>query len=109
MSGGKKISFRLSDAEYQKLTKKTELTNCRTLSAYIRKMALEGFVIVLQVPELKEYVSYMKRMSNGINQICKRANATGNVYEEDIAEIQNTQNELWNIFNKIIKSISELV
>ena len=65
------------------------------LSAYLRKMAIDGYVLKLDVPELKEMVTLLRRMSSNINQIARRMNETGRIYEVDMSEVQAQQKQLW--------------
>lgn len=58
------------------------------MSAYLRKMAIDGYAAKLDMPELRERISRIKRISSSENQIAKRLNATGNIYEMDIEEIK---------------------
>ena len=57
------------------------------LSAYLRKMALDGYVVKLELPELKELVSLMRRSSNNLNQLTRKVHETGRVYDADLEDI----------------------
>ncbi len=57
------------------------------LSAYLRKMALDGYVVKLELPELKELVSLMRRNSNNLNQLTRKVHETGRVYDADLEDI----------------------
>ncbi len=78
------------------------------MSAYLRKMALDGLVIRLDLPELRELVSLMRRASNNLNQIAKRVNESGRVYETDISEVQAYQEKLWNGLRNLIERLSRI-
>ena len=69
------------------------------MSAYIRKMVIDGYVVNLDMPELRELTSKMKRISNSENQIAKQLNTTGNIYEADIEEIKKIRKK----FTKALK------
>ncbi len=60
----------------------------KNMSAYLRKMAIDGYVGKLDLPELRELTLRMKSISNSENQIAKRVNSTGSIYEADIEEIK---------------------
>ena len=74
--------------------------------AYLRKIAIDGMLVKLEVPELKEIVSLMRRTSNNVNQIARRLNENGRIYEVDITDIQNQQEQLWDMMNNLITKIS---
>lgn len=106
--GSRRITFRVNDDEYNQLIFNLKRSSCKTFSAYIRKMVLDGYVINLQVPELKEMVGQLKRISNGINQIAKIANSTGKIYEMDIKHIQDNQEEIWKMLREILQTLSKI-
>ncbi len=70
------------------------------MSAYLPKMAIDGYVVNLDMPELRELTSKMKRISNSENQIAKQLNTTGNIYEADIEEIKKNQEEIYEGIKK---------
>ena len=78
------------------------------MSAYIRKMVIDGYVVKLELPELRELTSKMKRIANSENQIAKRLNVTGNIYEADIEEIKKNQEEIYEGIRKILISLSKI-
>lgn len=78
------------------------------LSAYVRKMALDGYVLRLDLPELREMVSLMRRMSNNINQVAKRANESGRIYETDISEMTANQEKLWKELRDLMSRMSQI-
>lgn len=76
--------------------------------AYMRKMAIDGYVIKLDLPELKELISLMRRSSNNLNQLTRKVHQTGRVYNADLQEIYNQQEQLWDCMKNIIISICKL-
>ena len=50
---------------------------------YLRKMAIDGYILVVDRSDTKAYIRELQAVSRNINQIAKRANATGTVYEQD--------------------------
>lgn len=78
------------------------------MSAYIRKMVIDGYIVKLDMPELRELTLKMKSISNSENQIAKRVNSTGNIYEADIEEIKKNQEEIYEGIRKILTSLSKI-
>lgn len=76
--------------------------------AFLRKMALDGLVIKLDLPELKQMISLLRYTSNNINQIAKRLNESGRAYDTDLAEILEKQKQLWGLANKILMKLSAI-
>lgn len=102
------LRFRVSESERKLIEKKMEQTGIINMAAYLRKMALDGYVVNLDLPELQEISSLMRRSSNNLNQIARRANETRRVYDEDIQEIIRLQGTLLERFGKILTALSRL-
>jgi len=78
------------------------------MAAYLRKMALDGQVIRLEVSELKEIVRLMRYSSNNLNQLTKRAHETGAVYEVDVAGLRDSFDSMWGMMDRILHGLSKL-
>lgn len=89
------VKFFVDEKEQALIKQKMEQAGIENMSAYIRKMVIDGYVVNLDMPELRELTSKMKRISNSENQIAKRLNETGNIYEADIEEIKKNQEEIY--------------
>jgi len=76
--------------------------------AYLRKMAIDGVVLKLDIPELKELVSLMRYMGNNTNQIAKRLNEGGNMYQSELSEIQEQQEQIWEGLRKLLIRLGEI-
>ena len=102
------IKFRVTPEEYDLIQSKTELAGIQGMSAYIRKMAIDGYIVKLELPELREMVSLLRRFSSNLNQIARRVNSTGRIYKEDMAGVLHQQQELWQCANDIIIKLASL-
>ncbi len=102
------LHFRVSSGEEQMIQTKMEQAGIKSVSAYLRKMAIDGYVIKLELPELREMISLLRRSSNNLNQIARRVNSTGRVYAEDMADIMNQQRELWQCAKAILKKLATI-
>ena len=65
--------------------------------AYFRKMAIDGYILVVDRSDTKAYIRELQAVSRNINQIAKRANATGTVYRQDIEDIKKAVDEIWRL------------
>ena len=90
------------------LERKMRKAGTTNMGAYLRKMALDGLVIRLDLPELKQMISLLRYTSNNINQIAKRLNESGRAYDTDLAEILEKQKQLWGLANKILMKLSTI-
>ena len=104
----KQIKFFVNDKEYELIRTKMAQMGTDNMSAYIRKMVIDGYVVKLDMPELRELTLKMKSISNSENQIAKRVNATGNIHEADIEEIKKNQEEIYEGIRKILTLLSKI-
>ena len=100
--------LRLTDQEREMITQRMEQAGIPTMSAYMRKMAIDGYILKLELPEIKEMISLLRHSSNNLNQIAKKANAMGTVFEEDLKEIKSMQDEIWDGMNQILKRLGQM-
>lgn len=102
------ILFWVSQEEMEMIHKKMEQFGTKNLSAYLRKMAIDGYVVRLDLPELKELVSLLRYSSNNLNQLTKRVHETGRVYDADLEDIARRQDAIWEGVREILTRLSSL-
>ena len=78
------------------------------MSAFIRKMALNGYIVVLDLSDVKEAVRLLRINSNNLNQYAHKANATGKVYQEDIEQLKKQHEEIWEVMNSVLMRLSSI-
>ena len=78
------------------------------LSAYLRTIAIDGCMIKLELPELRNMVSLLRRSSNNLNQIARRVNETGRFYASDMEDMLVKQEQLWQAANEIITRLASI-
>ena len=81
------LNFRVTAEELKQIEEKMGQLGVFNREAYLRKMALDGYAVKLDLPELKELLSLLRRSSNNLNQLVRRVNSTGRVYQEDLADL----------------------
>ena len=89
------IKFRVNDEENKLLEEKFLLSKCESKSQFMRAMIFKGFVIKFDTKKLKNISRNISGIASNINQIAVRVNSTGNIYAEDISQMQRDINELW--------------
>ena len=102
------LNFRVSTDELALIEQKMAQLGTANREAYLRKMALDGYVIKLELPELKELVSLMHRSSNNLNQLTRKVHETGRVYDVDLEDISQRQEQLWEGVREILTQLSKL-
>ena len=98
------LNFRVSAEELAVIEQKMSQFGTSNREAYLRKMALDGYVVKLELPELKELVSLMRRSSNNLNQLTRKVHETGRVYDADLEDISQRQEQLWEGVEEILPS-----
>ena len=78
----------------------------KNLSAYLRRIAIDGMIVRLELPELKEMVLLLRYASNNINQIARRMNESGRVYGTDLEQVIQNQEQLWDMANGILVKLA---
>ena len=102
------VIFRVTEAEKELIRRRMALLGTRNMQSFLRKMALDGYVVKLELPELKEMVSLLRRCSNNLNQIARRAHETGRIYDADLEDIAQRQKQLWEGVKEILTQLSNL-
>ena len=95
------IILRLSKTEKSRIYEKMLSMGIRSLSAYIRKMALDGYCLHLDLKELRRMAYLLQMCSNNLNQYAKRANGCGKVYAADMEDLRQRLDELIEIGNEL--------
>ena len=102
------VNFRVSPEELERIEQKMAQLGTKNREAYLRKMALDGYVVQLELPELRELVSLMRYSSNNLNQLTRKVHETGRVYDADLEDISQWQEQLWEGVKEILTRLSKL-
>lgn len=102
----KQIIFLVNEEEEKIIRRKMKEAGIERLGVYLRKMAIEGYILKLDLSDLKEAVRLLRINSNNLNQYVKKANETGKVYAEDIQDIKQSQEKLWRLMKDILARLS---
>ena len=103
------IHMRLKQSDYEKIKRRMNEAGVRNMSAYMRKMAIDGLIVNLDLSDVKELVRLLRYCSNNINQYAKKANESGNVFKADIDDIRRRQERLWNMANEIMERLAVIL
>ena len=102
------LKFRVTPEERELIEKKMEQLGTTNMAAYLRKMAIDGYAVNLELPELREMVSLLRRSSNNLNQLTRRVHETGRFYDADLEELRQSYDGLWDAAQKILLSLSAI-
>ena len=105
----KYIHSRVTPEEVDRIKERMEEAGIRSMTAYLLRMALNGFVIVMDLSDLKEILRLLQISGNNLNQYAKRANETGSIYREDIEELKNNQKEILQEMRKMLDKLTAIM
>ena len=102
------IYFKVTDEERKLIEQRMERMGVRNMSAYIRKMCIDGYVVQLQISELTECAKLLRYTSNNVNQIARRVNSGGGIYPDEVDEITAKLTEASGLFGRILERLSTI-
>ena len=91
------LKFWVTEEERAIIERKMEMLKTKNMGAYLRKMAIDGYIIQVDYTEQKKLAAAVSRVASNINQICRRINSTGHFYADDITELKERQGEIWQL------------
>ena len=102
------LHFRVSKPELERIRNKMETSGILSIGSYLRKMALDGYCLHLDLPQLRRMAYLLQMCSNNLNQYAKRANECGKVYAADMDDLRQRLDELIEIGRQILSRLAEL-
>ena len=102
------LKIRISPEDKERIKLKMEDAGILTMSAYVRKMALDGICIRLDLQDVRQLTVMLRRCSDNLNQYAKRANETGSIYAVDIEDLQKRLDEIWELSRQTLASLAAI-
>lgn len=102
------INIRLSQRERKCIERRMSEMGVKNMSAFIRKMALNGYCVKLDLKEVKELVFLLRMCSNNLNQYAKKANETGSIFQRDIVDLKVRLDRLWENSREIVERLASI-
>ena len=103
-----RLFIRVTDEERNRILDKMYGMGIHSLSAYIRKMALDGYCLNLDLPQLRRMSYLLQNCSNNLNQVAKRVNESNQLYAADIEDLRQRLDELIDIGRQSLSKLAEL-
>lgn len=104
----KQIKFWVSEEERKMIHQKMDIFGTTNMGAYLRKMAIDGYIIRLDLPELKKVLHLLGPTANNVNQMARKLNAGGQLYREDLEDIQHRLDQIYDSMRKILYELAKL-
>ena len=105
---GTQLHFVVSEQEAELIKERMTQAGISNLSAYLRKMAVDGYIIHLDMAEIREMTKLLRICSNNLNQYARRANETGSVYAADVEDLRARLDGLWDAANKLLCGLANI-
>ncbi|MCI6094067.1 MAG: plasmid mobilization relaxosome protein MobC [Clostridium sp.] len=102
------LKVRVTPEERGLIEKKMAQLGTDNMAAYMRKMAIDGYVVKLDLPELRELVSLLRYSSNNLNQLTRRVHETGRIYAADMDDILQNQERIWQTASGILSQLAAI-
>ena len=102
------LKIRISSKDKERIKLKIGNAGVLNMSAYVRKMALDGICIRLDLEDVRQLTSMLQRCTNNLNQYAKRANETGSIYAADIEDLQNRLDEIWELSRRSLACLAAI-
>lgn len=98
----------MSEQDREYIQRRMAQTQIRNMSAYIRKMCIDGYVINLDMKQLDEVSRLLRITANNVNQLARHVNSGGQAYREDVAEVSAQLTGIREQFGSILKGLSQI-
>lgn len=102
------LHFLVSGRELNLLNERMKQTGINNLSAYLRKMALDGYILNLDLSDVRELIKLLRSCSNNLNQYTRKAHETGNIYAADIEDLHKRLEELWKVADLLLDGLANI-
>lgn len=100
------MKFYVSERECDLILQRMKLIGIINQSAFLRKQAIDGYIIRLETPELIDLVRVSRHYCDLLNGIARRVNETSRFYDADMEEIRAMSKDIGDrtqdIFMKLL-------
>lgn len=103
-----RVEFVISEQDAALIKERMAELSITNLSAYLRKMALDGYIIHLDMSDIQEMIRLLRICSNNLNQYARRANETGSIYAADVEDLRARLDGLWDGMDKLLRGFANI-
>lgn len=103
------IHIRVTPEEIEQIRARMAEAGIKSMTAYLIRMAIHGYVLVMDLSDLKEILRLLQISGNNLNQYAKKANETGNIYHEDIEELKGSQKEILQGMRNVLDKLTAIM
>ncbi|MEY8440720.1 plasmid mobilization protein [Anaerotruncus colihominis] len=103
-----RTEFVMSEQDAELVRERMAKLGITNLSAYLRKMAVDGYIIHLDMSDIQEMIRLLRICSNNLNQYARRANETGSIYASDVDDLRTRLDSLWDGMDKLLRGFANI-
>lgn len=103
------VIVRVAEGERALIEEKMKQISTINLSAYARKMLIDGYIILLDLQKVKAHTTQLQKIGVNINQIAKRINETAHIYTDDMDELKRLMKEVWRLERRLLLQFKGLI
>ena len=103
-----RVEFVISEQEAALIKERMAELGITNLSAYLRKMAVDGYIIHLDMSDIQEMIRLLRICSNNLNQYARRAHETGSIYAADVDDLRTRLDGLWDGMDKLLRGFANI-
>lgn len=106
---GHNIMFWVTEEEFNLIQQKMQIAKVKNMSAYLRKLAIDGYVVKLDLPELRDLVGQVRRSGANLNQLTRRVNETSRIYEADLEDLRQSLEQIQTATDGLMEKLTGLL
>lgn len=103
-----RVEFVMSEQDAELVKGRMAELGITNLSAYLRKMAVDGYIIHLDMSDIQEMIRLLRICSNNLNQYARRANEAGSIYAADVDDLRTRLDSLWDGMDKLLRGFANI-
>ena len=103
-----RVEVRMTEDEHEVFLQRMRDVGMQSMDGFMRKMALTGYILRIDMSEVRETLRLLANATNNVNQIAKRANEIHSIYETDIEDLRRQYDTLWDSANNILQGLAKI-
>ena len=104
----KQLKIWVSQEELDMIHQKMAEFGTPNMGAFVRKMVIDGYIVKLDIPELKEIIRLLGPIGNNVNQMARQLHSTGSIYQQDLVEVEKQLEQNYKMLRKLITKLSKI-
>ena len=104
----KQLKIWVSQEELDLIHQKMAEFGTPNMGAFVRKMVIDGYIVKLDIPELKEIIRLLGPIGNNVNQMARKVNAGSSIYKEDIEEIKTKLEQVYKMLIRVMRGLGKI-